>query len=343
LGNETIEPTEGILGVAITNGEESAAPELNGVGHTISHLAQIPGSISEPDLKPSPEMAYTETISQPNERLVAPPPLSILPGQSEDRVSFKTDARSSFRLSIIVPVFNEARSVAATLQRLLAVDLGEDFEVLVVNDGSTDGTSELLAEISHPRLRVKTLSKNIGKGAAVQEGILQARGTHVLIFDADEEYRAADIPALIDAIIEGRAEVVYGVRRRGHNSMFPDFIHAFGNAVMTLAANLLFNSAMTDMHTCLKLIPAPLLRKFELDELGFGLDTQMTAEMLRHGFRPYEVPISYVGRTKEQGKKIKTSDALECLKILVKVRCKRQTSHAHRDLSLAPPVRSAAS
>ena len=261
------------------------------------------------------------------------------PDNVEQLVGPKDELPPTFRLSIIVPVFNEERSVADTVAQLLLLQMEEDFEICVINDGSTDRTEELLNGFSHPRLRVKNLPKNVGKGAAVCEGITYAKGTHILIFDADDEYRASDIPSLVKPIIDGRADVVYGVRRRGHNTMFPDFIHALGNTLMTLATNILYNVAMTDLHTCLKLIPVGILRDIELTEKGFGLDTQVTAEVLRRGFRPFEVPASYVGRTREQGKKIKAVDAVACFRILFMTRLKTQTSFAKRNRSFAPKVR----
>ena len=261
------------------------------------------------------------------------------PDSVDELVGSKAGSPITFRLSIIVPVFNEERSVADTIAQLLLLHMDEDFEICVINDGSTDGTEDLLASFSHPRLRVKNLPTNIGKGGAVCEGIQYANGTHILIFDADDEYRTTDIPSLVRPIIEGRADVVYGARRRGHNTMFPDFIHALGNSIMTFAANLLYNVAMTDLHTCLKLIPIGLIRDINLTETGFGLDTQVTAEILRRGFRPFEVPANYVGRTREQGKKIKAGDAISCFRILAMTRLKTQVSYAKRNMDFAPMVK----
>jgi hypothetical protein len=328
--------------MAIANSEEGPIIAPLSTDGGPRKIVALPDPIEE-QVMPS---AHVSNAAQASEQVVASPNEAFfleLPDSVEQLVSPQREARSRFLLSIVVPVFNEERSIVKTLERLLTMDLGEEFEICVVNDGSTDNTTRLLAGFSHPRLRIKNLTKNVGKGAAVREGIAYAGGTHLLIFDADDEYRASDIPALIAPIIEGRAEVVYGARRRGHNTMYPDFIHAFGNAVMTLAANLLYNAAMTDLHTCLKLIPTPLLRDLNLDENGFGLDTQITAEVLRRGFRPYEVPASYVGRTREQGKKIKATDALECFMILFRIRLKKQTSHAKRNISLAPSVTSSTS
>ena len=169
-------------------------------------------------------------------------------------------------------------------------------------------------------------------------GIERATGTHLLVFDADDEYDPSDIPSLVARYAAGRAEVVYGVRVRGMKTTFPSLINAVGNRLMTETANMLYNSAISDLHTCLKLLPLPLLRKMQLNEHGSGLDTEISAEMLRLGFRPYEVPASYVGQTREEGKKIRLRDAGRCFLVLFKVRIRGSTRYGKRDRSLAPPI-----
>src|ERR1019366_8276273 len=166
---------------------------------------------------------------------------------------------------------------------------------------------------------------NLGKGAAVRAGIAAATGSHILIFDADHEYDVNDVPRLVIPLISGRAEIVYGSRMSGFGTVHPSLWHSIGNKAMTSMANVLFGSAISDLHTCLKLLPTPLLRSFELEENGFGLDTEISAEALRAGFRPFEVPVSYVGRSAEDGKKIRLRDALRCVYILFKVRCRPNT------------------
>jgi glycosyltransferase involved in cell wall biosynthesis len=179
---------------------------------------------------------------------------------------------------------------------------------------------------------------NRGKGAAILTAIERATGTHLLVFDADSEYDPADISSLVAPIATGRAEVVYGARVRGWRTNFPSLFYAVGNRVMTEFANVLYGSAISDLHTCLKLLPLPLLREMKLKERGFGLDTEISAEMLRLGFRPYEVPASYVGRTREEGKKIRLRDAVRCVMVLLKVRTRGRTRYGARDRSLVPPV-----
>jgi glycosyltransferase involved in cell wall biosynthesis len=225
------------------------------------------------------------------------------------------------------------------LDQLLSLDIpGKQLDIIAVDDGSTDRTGALLDEFDDPRLLVIHHPKNLGKGAAVRTGISAAKGSHVLIFDADHEYDVADIPRLVTPILSGRAEVVYGNRMSGFGTVHPSLWHAVGNRAMTTLANLLFGSAISDLHTCLKLVPMPLLSSFDLDEGGFGLDTEISAEVLRAGFRPFEVPISYVGRSKEEGKKIRLSDALRCVYVLIKVRLRPVTPYGKRDRSRAPQV-----
>jgi glycosyltransferase involved in cell wall biosynthesis len=249
-----------------------------------------------------------------------------------------------FRLSIIIPSFNEHSTIMRVLDDLLSLDIpGKEFEVIVVNDGSSDGTRELIESLDDSRLVRIQHHVNRGKGAAVRTGIAAASGSHVLIFDADSEYDVADIPRLVTPILTGRAEVVYGNRMPGFGTVHPSLWHSVGNKCMTLLANILFGSAISDLHTCLKLVPMPLLNSLVLDEKGFGLDTEISAEVLRAGFRPFQVPVSYVGRSKEEGKKIRLSDALRCVFVLVKVRLRPVTPYGRRNLNLTPQVQTATS
>jgi len=238
-----------------------------------------------------------------------------------------------------MPAFDEALTVESVVSSLLSLDIPNGLELIVVDDGSRDATAAILDSIIDPRLTVIHHRANLGKGAAIATGIASATGSHLLIFDADSEYDPLDIPRLIEPLLTNRAEVVYGSRMSGFGTVHPSLIHALGNHAMTWMANLLYGSVISDLHTCLKLIPLPLVRASRLSESGFGLDTEMSAELLRAGFRPYEVPISYVGRSKEEGKKIRTTDALECIWILIKVRLRGSTSYGNRDHALAPPVR----
>ncbi|HWD96126.1 MAG TPA: glycosyltransferase family 2 protein [Acidimicrobiales bacterium] len=250
-----------------------------------------------------------------------------------------TDELTPFGLTIIVPAYNEETTIQRVLDDLLSLDLpGKKLEVVVVNDGSTDATREQLESCDDTRLVPIHHSTNLGKGAAVRDGIAAATGSHVLIFDADFEYDVSDVPRLVTPLLTGRAEIVYGSRMSGFGTVHPSLWHSIGNRAMTAMANVLFGSAISDLHTCLKLLPTPLLRSFDLAENGFGLDTEISAEALRAGFRPFEVPVSYVGRSTEEGKKIKFRDALRCVYILIKVRLRHHTKYGQRDRSLSPEV-----
>jgi glycosyltransferase involved in cell wall biosynthesis len=244
----------------------------------------------------------------------------------------------AFKLTIVVPVFNEESTVRQVLDALVAQPIPGEVEIIVVDDGSTDRTKEILQATWHSSHVCVRHEVNRGKGAAVRTGISRASGTHLLVFDADSEYDPADIPNLIAPILSGRAEVVYGVRVRGAGTSFPSIINVFGNRLMTAATNSLYGSAISDLHTCLKLLPLSMLRRMRLEEEGFGLDTEISAELLRRGFRPYEVPVTYVGRSREEGKKIRLSDAFRCVQVLLKVRLRGRTRYGARDKTIAPLV-----
>jgi glycosyltransferase involved in cell wall biosynthesis len=224
----------------------------------------------------------------------------------------------AIRLSVVMPVLNEERTLRLALNRLVHTDLPCPLEVIVVDDGSTDGTWDLLTSLrrTHEGVIVCRHERNRGKGAAVLTGFDVATGTHALVFDADLEYDPEDIRHVLRPVIEGRASTVYGTRLFGRDTVYQSFWFALGNRATTLAANILYDAAISDLHTCLKLLPLSLLRSLDLDEQGFGLDTQITARMLLSGIRPYEVPVSYNSRTREEGKKIGWKHGVESIAIL---------------------------
>lgn len=226
-------------------------------------------------------------------------------------------------LSIVMPVFNEERTVAVAIDRVLAVDFPCQVELIVVNDGSSDQTRDIIDRFAGPGVVVHHLEVNQGKGAAVRAGVRRARGTHMVILDSDLEYTPRDIPAMLMPILRGEANHVFGSRVFGLNARFTSLKFAWGGRATTLAANLLFDSCLTDMHTCLKLVPVADVKAMPIRELGFGLDTEIVAHLLRSGVRPFEVPISYLGRTLDEGKKISWRDGIECLKILLRTRLGR--------------------
>lgn len=227
------------------------------------------------------------------------------------------------KLSILMPVFNEERTIVQAVEEVLQTLYPCDFELIVVDDGSTDTTEMLLARMRHDRLVVHRHLENRGKGAALRTAVSLARGSHVVPFDADLEYAAEDIPRMLDPVLKGRCAVVYGVRMFGFNTVYHSLRYAAGNRFLTALANVLFDSCLSDLHTCLKLIPLPMLTTLELTEERFGLDTEVTALLLRNGVRPFEVPVSYYSRSHADGKKIKMRDAVVCAWVLVKVRLRR--------------------
>lgn len=255
------------------------------------------------------------------------------------------------RLSIVMPVFNEGAFIGEAIREVLRVEYPCPVELIVVDDGSTDATPLELALIDDARVRVHRQPTNLGKGAAVRAGAQLATGTHILPFDADMEYSPADIPRLLGPVIAGRYDVVYGTRLFGSNTVYHSYRYAAANRAMTLAANILYDACLSDLHTCLKLVPLDLFRSLPLREAGFGLDTEVTASLLRLGVRPFEVPVSYHSRTHAEGKKINWRDGVACLQILGRVRFSRRlegrtaprprrvaTVHAHSHDSVTQPA-----
>jgi glycosyltransferase involved in cell wall biosynthesis len=223
-------------------------------------------------------------------------------------------------LSIIMPVYNESATIVRAVNRVLAVDYPCPTELIVVDDGSTDTTPQLLRSFADRGVTTLRHPSNRGKGAAVRAGVWRATGTHVIILDADLEYSPSDIPALVRPVLNGVTDHVFGARIFGLNTRFPSYRFAKGARFTTAVANVLFGSCITDMHSCLKLVPVQDFRALALSQKGFGLDTELAAKILRAGVRPYEVPVTYYGRTCGEGKKITWHDGLQCLRILVTVR-----------------------
>jgi glycosyltransferase involved in cell wall biosynthesis len=226
-------------------------------------------------------------------------------------------------LSVIVPVYNEAKTIRQILAQVRAVDLGPrvNREIIVVDDDSTDGTADALAaeEREHPCTYVIRHRRNRGKGAAVRTGLAAAQGEVLLIQDADLEYDPRDYPALLRPILEGRAQAVYGSRFLGeHKAMY--FWHTVGNKSLTLITNMLFDTTLTDMETCYKVFTADVARSFRLKSDRWGIDPEITAKILKRGHRIYEVPIAYNGREFWEGKKISWRDGFRVLAALIRYR-----------------------
>jgi len=225
-------------------------------------------------------------------------------------------------LSVIVPVYNERVTVAEVIRRIRAVDVPVEVEVIVVDDGSSDGTDKVLTALSDSTVRILTHSVNQGKGAAIRTGMANARGDLLLIQDADLEYDPADWPRLLEPILRGKARVVYGSRFTGERmNMLP--MHWIGNRFLSLVTNLLYSSTMSDMETCYKLFDRQVLEGITIESDKFDFEPEITAKVLRRGFRIYEVPISYAGRELSEGKKITWRDGIGALRALIKYRFTR--------------------
>jgi glycosyltransferase involved in cell wall biosynthesis len=226
------------------------------------------------------------------------------------------------KLSILMPVFNEAETVAAVVKRVLDVPYPCEVELVIVDDGSVDATPQILAQLADPRVSVHTHPVNRGKGAAVRTAAERATGTHVVMCDADLEYSPEDLPALLRPVLDGESEVVYGTRTFGSHTAY-SFWFVLGNKGVTFVANLLFNSWISDLETCFKLMPLPLYRSLDVRSAGFGMEAEITGKLLRRGVRPYEVPIRYRARSREEGKKLTWRDGVEAVWILGRIRYRR--------------------
>jgi glycosyltransferase involved in cell wall biosynthesis len=239
------------------------------------------------------------------------------------------------KLSIVMPVYNEIGTLSEIVRRVravkLAVDVGYgvdngsviefDREIVIVDDGSTDGTRDILKKLEgKPDVIVALHERNQGKGGAVRTGLQHASGDVLLIQDADLEYDPRDYPALLKPIVEGRSKVVYGSRFRGGPTRTMFFWHMIGNHFLTLVTNILFNTILSDMETGYKVFTREVAEQLDLRSPGWGFDPEITAQILKQGYRIYEVPISYTGREFEEGKKISWRDGLTVLWTLVRCR-----------------------
>jgi glycosyltransferase involved in cell wall biosynthesis len=220
------------------------------------------------------------------------------------------------KLSIVIPVYNEERWVAQLLERVLAADAcGLAKELVVVDDCSTDGTAKILEQHAarHPEIKLYRQDPNRGKGAALRRGFREATGDVVLVQDADLEYDPSEYPVLLGPILDGRADVVLGSRFLGgpHRVLF--YWHSVGNKILTTLSNVFTNLNLTDMETCYKVFRAEVIKSIELEQERFGFEPEVVAKVARLGARIYEVPISYSGRTYEEGKKIGWKDGVQAL------------------------------
>ncbi|HEX2086627.1 MAG TPA: glycosyltransferase family 2 protein [Solirubrobacteraceae bacterium] len=226
-------------------------------------------------------------------------------------------------LTILMPVYNEEGRVREAIERTLGAEYPFTYELLVVDDGSTDGTPAILAEYeSQPSVRVLRLSPNRGKGAALRAGVQEARGRYTGVLDADLEYQADDLVPLLRPLLEGKANAAFGVRGfRGHTSH--SYLYVLGNRFVTEVANVLFNVYLEDLMTGYKVVRTDIFQSLPLREPGFAIEPEIAARLLQRGERIYEVPVEYVARRHDEGKKLTSLDGLRVLRTLLRCRLGR--------------------
>ncbi|MDQ6910428.1 MAG: glycosyltransferase family 2 protein [Actinomycetota bacterium] len=228
---------------------------------------------------------------------------------------------SEKRLSVIVPVFNERNTVAEIVRRMRRVELPVDVEIIMVDDGSSDGTDKILAALQDSTLHVVNHPTNLGKGAAIRTGLAHARGEFILIQDADLEYDPEDWPRLLRPLLRGSAQVVYGSRFRGERMDMP-VGQWLGNRFLSLVTNVLYGTSLSDMETGYKLFDRSVLEGITIDSDRFDFEPEFTAKILRRRIRIYEVPVSYAGRAVREGRKFTWRDNLRAVATLVRYRWK---------------------
>jgi glycosyltransferase involved in cell wall biosynthesis len=226
----------------------------------------------------------------------------------------------AINLSILMPVYDERATVERAIGAVLETELPASYELIVIDDGSRDGTRELLENGSWPEhVRLCSHDRNRGKGAALRTGLLEARGTFTTILDADLEYLPSDIPSLLEPLQRGDAQAVFGTRAFRSHSAY-SFWYVIGNRAVTLFANVIYNCWISDLMTGQKAIRTELFRSLDLRESGFAVEAEIMARVLGRGVRIYEVPVEYRARSREEGKKLTALDGLRVVRTLLRCR-----------------------
>jgi len=239
--------------------------------------------------------------------------------QTEPAEAYSTSKPKAAKLTVVIPVYNEKRTIRLIVERVQTVPVEK--EIIVVDDCSTDGTRDILRQLEGEDIKVLYHQRNMGKGAALRTGFQQATGDFVIVQDADLEYDPQEYPKLLEPILQGRADVVYGSRFSGHNRNMMS-LHRFGNQFLTFVTNLLYGTSITDMETCYKLLGTPLVKSIKIECNRFNFEPEITAKILKRKLRIMEIPISYSGRKPSEGKKITWRDGFAALWALFKYRFK---------------------
>ena len=245
------------------------------------------------------------------------------PGPHDRVVPGAFGMSAAVKLSILMPVYNEAKTVQTVIKRVLDVSFPCQVEVVIVDDASTDGTAEIIEQVHDERLIKLRHPANRGKGAAIRTATAAATGDFMVPLDADLEYQPEEILKLLEPVLSGDADVVYGSRTFGSHSAY-SFWYVQGNKALTTFANVLFNAYIADLETCFKLMPLDLLRSLNITADGFGMEAEITGKLLARRIRPFEVPITYRARSREAGKKITWRDGVQAMWILARIRVTRQ-------------------